>query len=213
MEARDNAACAAVLSKPLPRGAAFVCALIFCPAPIGPGLDVKAALLRFRREPCLTSITFANWSASLASGSRISETVRAALRGDPPHASRPDRRGLVPDQVVRRRTRRPRKRDRGPGVGRVNAREPLFGDRRSLIGCPAKAGGDPGHRSCGHEGDTPFHDPHPAGEPAWPHEPLEEPLGRGLVLRAHAWHQVTPEPAGQNLRPAKTLARLLTERA
>jgi hypothetical protein len=40
----------------------------------------------------------------------------------------------------------------------------------------------------------------PTGEPAWP-------------LRAHEWHVVTPEPIGQNEWQAKTLARLLTERA
>jgi len=53
----------------------------------------------------------------------------------------------------------------------------------------------------------------PAGEPAWPHEPLGSLSDVGWSLRAHASHQVTPEPAGQNVRPAKTLARLLTERA
>jgi hypothetical protein len=53
----------------------------------------------------------------------------------------------------------------------------------------------------------------PAGEPAWPHEPLGSLSDVGWSLRAHAWHQVTPEPTGQNLRLAKTLARLLTERA
>ena len=52
-----------------------------------------------------------------------------------------------------------------------------------------------------------------AGQPAWPHEPLSSLSDVGWSLRAHAWHQVTPEPAGRNVRPAKTLARLLTERA
>ncbi len=53
----------------------------------------------------------------------------------------------------------------------------------------------------------------PAGQPAWPHEPLGSLSDVGWSLRAHAWHLVTPEPAGQNVRPAKTLARLLTARA
>ena len=53
----------------------------------------------------------------------------------------------------------------------------------------------------------------PAGEPAWPHEPLGSLSDVGWSLRAHAWHQVTPEPTGQDLRLAKMLARLLTERA
>ena len=53
----------------------------------------------------------------------------------------------------------------------------------------------------------------PTGEPAWPHEPLGSLSDVGWSLRAHAWHLVTPEPAGQNVRPAKTLARLLTARA
>jgi hypothetical protein len=52
----------------------------------------------------------------------------------------------------------------------------------------------------------------PRGEPAWPHEPLGSLSDVGWSLRAHAWHLVTPEPAGQNSRPAKTLARLLAER-
>ena len=51
----------------------------------------------------------------------------------------------------------------------------------------------------------------PVGEPAWPHEPLGSLSDVGWSLRAHAWHLMTPEPTGQNLRLAKTLARLLTE--
>ena len=53
----------------------------------------------------------------------------------------------------------------------------------------------------------------PTGEPAWPHEPLGSLSDVGWSLRAHEWHVVTPEPMGPNVRPAKTLARLLTERA
>jgi hypothetical protein len=53
----------------------------------------------------------------------------------------------------------------------------------------------------------------PSGEPAWAHEPLGSLSDVGWSLRAHVWHLVTPEPAGHNLRPAKTLSRLLTERA
>ncbi len=51
------------------------------------------------------------------------------------------------------------------------------------------------------------------GEPAWPHEPLGSLSDVGWALRAHEWHLVMPEPIRQNLRPAKTLARLLIERA
>jgi hypothetical protein len=53
----------------------------------------------------------------------------------------------------------------------------------------------------------------PAGEPAWPHEPLGSLSDVAWSLRAHEWHLITPEPAGQNLRAAKSLARLLRERA
>jgi hypothetical protein len=53
----------------------------------------------------------------------------------------------------------------------------------------------------------------PAGAPAWPHEPFGSLSDVGWSLRAHEWHFVTPEPAGQNPRPARTLARLLAERA
>jgi hypothetical protein len=53
----------------------------------------------------------------------------------------------------------------------------------------------------------------PGGEPAWPHEPLGSLSDVGWSLRAHQWHDVTPEPVGQNERTAKTVARLLTERA
>jgi hypothetical protein len=45
----------------------------------------------------------------------------------------------------------------------------------------------------------------PTGEPAWPHEPLSSLSDVGWSLRAHEWHLATT--------PAKTLARLLTERA
>ena len=53
----------------------------------------------------------------------------------------------------------------------------------------------------------------PAGQPSWPHEPLGSLSDVAWSLRAHAWHLITPEPVGQNVRPAKALARLLTERA
>jgi hypothetical protein len=53
----------------------------------------------------------------------------------------------------------------------------------------------------------------PKGEPAWPHEPLGSVSDIGWALRAHEWQGVTPEPVGQNERVAKTLARLLIERA
>jgi hypothetical protein len=51
------------------------------------------------------------------------------------------------------------------------------------------------------------------GEPAWPHEPLGSLSDIGWALRAHEWHDVTPESVGQNERLAKTLASLLIERA
>jgi hypothetical protein len=53
----------------------------------------------------------------------------------------------------------------------------------------------------------------PTGEPAWPHEPLGSVSDVGWALRAHEWHGVAPEPAGQDERVAKMLARLLVERA
>ncbi|GEO17217.1 hypothetical protein [Microvirga aerophila] len=53
----------------------------------------------------------------------------------------------------------------------------------------------------------------PSGEPAWPHEPLSSLSDVGWALRAHEWHVVTPEPVRQNVRPAKTLSRLLIQRA
>jgi len=53
----------------------------------------------------------------------------------------------------------------------------------------------------------------PAGQPAWPHEPLGSLSDVGWSLRAHHWHAVTPEPAGSSMAPARTLARLLAERA
>jgi len=52
----------------------------------------------------------------------------------------------------------------------------------------------------------------PAGDPAWPHEPLGSLSDVGWALRAHEWHAVIPEPVGETARPAKTLARLLMER-
>jgi hypothetical protein len=53
----------------------------------------------------------------------------------------------------------------------------------------------------------------PAGDPAWPHEPLGSLSDVGWALRAHGWHLVPPEPAGENAGAAKTLARLLAERS
>jgi hypothetical protein len=53
----------------------------------------------------------------------------------------------------------------------------------------------------------------PTGDPAWPHEPLGSLSDVAWALRAHEWHAVTPEPIGTHERLAKTLARLLTERA
>jgi len=53
----------------------------------------------------------------------------------------------------------------------------------------------------------------PQGEPAWPHEPISSLSDVAWALRAHDWHLTTPEPAGPNLRPARSLARLLSERA
>jgi hypothetical protein len=53
----------------------------------------------------------------------------------------------------------------------------------------------------------------PAAEPAWPHEPLSSLSDVAWALRAHQWHRVMPEPVGQNVRPAKTLVRLLADRA
>lgn len=53
----------------------------------------------------------------------------------------------------------------------------------------------------------------PVGEPAWLHEPLGSLSDVGWSLRAHNWHVATTEPVGANVRPARTLARLLTERA
>ena len=53
----------------------------------------------------------------------------------------------------------------------------------------------------------------PTGEPAWPHEPLGSLSDIVWSLRAHEWHDVTPEVVGQNERLTRTLARLLIERA
>jgi hypothetical protein len=53
----------------------------------------------------------------------------------------------------------------------------------------------------------------PGGTPAWPHEPLGSLSDVAWSLRAHEWHLVTPEPAGQNAGAARTLGRLLRERA
>jgi len=53
----------------------------------------------------------------------------------------------------------------------------------------------------------------PSGRPAWPHEPMASLSDVGWTLVAHRWHDVTPEPAGGSPRAAKTLARLMAERA
>lgn len=52
----------------------------------------------------------------------------------------------------------------------------------------------------------------PAGEPAWPHEPLGSFSDVAWALRAHEWHLVAPEPVGESIQQARMLARLLTER-
>jgi len=48
-----------------------------------------------------------------------------------------------------------------------------------------------------------------AGDPAWPHEPLGSLSDVAWSLRAHLWHLATPEPVGEDPRPAKTLTRRL----
>jgi hypothetical protein len=53
----------------------------------------------------------------------------------------------------------------------------------------------------------------PNGEPAWPHEALNSLSDIAWALRAHEWHLSTPESIGENPQQAKTLARLLMERA
>lgn len=53
----------------------------------------------------------------------------------------------------------------------------------------------------------------PSGRPAWPHEPFGSLSDVGWTLVAHRWHDVVPEPAGDSPRTAKTLARLMAERA
>jgi hypothetical protein len=53
----------------------------------------------------------------------------------------------------------------------------------------------------------------PAGDAAWAHEPLVSLSDVAWALRAHGWQDVSPEPAGPSPRPAKTLARHLSERA
>jgi hypothetical protein len=51
------------------------------------------------------------------------------------------------------------------------------------------------------------------GEPAWTHEPLGSLSDVGWALRAHGWHTASIEPVGDNQGPARTLARLMKERA
>jgi len=53
----------------------------------------------------------------------------------------------------------------------------------------------------------------PGAELAWPHEPLSSISDVAWALRAHRWHDVIPEAAGQNDRSARRLARLLADRA
>jgi hypothetical protein len=53
----------------------------------------------------------------------------------------------------------------------------------------------------------------PSGEPAWPHEPFGSLSDVCWSLCAHGWQHVTPEPIGPRAQTAKTLARLLAERA
>lgn len=52
-----------------------------------------------------------------------------------------------------------------------------------------------------------------SGRPAWAHEPLASLSDVAWTLVAHRWHDVTPEAVGDSPRPAKTLARLMAERA
>ena len=53
----------------------------------------------------------------------------------------------------------------------------------------------------------------PAGRPAWPHEPIGSLSDVAWALVAHDWHEVAPEPVGSSSAAARTLARLLAERA
>ncbi len=53
----------------------------------------------------------------------------------------------------------------------------------------------------------------PAGASAWPHKPMASLSDAAWALRPHGWHQAAIEPTGQSPTPAKTLSRLLRERA
>jgi hypothetical protein len=52
-----------------------------------------------------------------------------------------------------------------------------------------------------------------SGEPAWPHEPFASLSDVAWSLLAHQWHLGTVEEVGDDARPARTLARLLSARA
>ncbi len=53
----------------------------------------------------------------------------------------------------------------------------------------------------------------PEAEPAWPHEPLNSLSDVAWALQAHGWQSVVPQAAGPGDRSARSLARLLAERA
>ncbi len=52
-----------------------------------------------------------------------------------------------------------------------------------------------------------------SGEPAWSHEPFASLSDVAWSLRAHWWHPALIEAVGSNAGPARTLTRLLAERA
>jgi hypothetical protein len=52
-----------------------------------------------------------------------------------------------------------------------------------------------------------------SGEPAWPHEPFASLSDAAWSLRAHQWHDAFLEAVGPDPGPARTLTRLLNERA
>ena len=53
----------------------------------------------------------------------------------------------------------------------------------------------------------------PSGNPAWPHEAFASLSDVAWSLCAHQWHPVVIDGAGSIAGPARTLTRLLAERA
>ena len=107
-----------------------------------------------------------------------------------------------------------RERDRGAGLNQLTGADAFFGGSQIYDPVAQLRRGEETLyvARIGRKASRQFMILTPAGDPAWPHEPLGSLSDVAWALRAHEWHLVAPEPMGESTQQARMLARLLAER-